>query len=103
MTIDAGWARIGRAYAWLSAEGFLVGAVILLLLNLGVGAPSSPMAGLAGYVNSTWLVVVGSAFLLIGMLALIPVGLALRELLGRSAGPELAATFFLAGALLGAA
>jgi hypothetical protein len=102
MAIDLGWARAGRAYAWLSAEGFLVGAVILLLLNLGVGA--QPGTGLAQYANSTWLVVLGSTFLLLGMLAIIPVGLTLRELLGRGGvGPELVATFFLAGGLLGVA
>jgi hypothetical protein len=78
-----------------------VGAVILLLLNLGVGAAPAE-AGLAQYVSNTWLLVAGSAVLLLGMLALIPVGLALRELLGRGAGPELMATCFLAGGLLGA-
>ena len=86
-------------YAWLGAEGFLVGAVILLLLNLGIGA--QPGTGLAQYANGTWQVVLGSTFLLAGMLALIPVGLTLRELLGRGAGPELMATLFLAGSLLG--
>jgi hypothetical protein len=99
MAIDLGWARAGRAYAWLGAEGFFVGAVILLLLNLGVGA--QPGTGLAQYISGTWLVVIGSAFLLLGMLALIPVGLTLRELLGRGAGPELMVNLFLAGSLLG--
>jgi hypothetical protein len=100
MASDPGWARTGRAYAWLGAEGFLVGAVILLLLNLGVvGGPAEP--GLAQYVSNTWLLVLGSGVLLLGMLALIPVGLALRELLGRGVGPELMATCFLAGSLLG--
>src|SRR5919202_6436756 len=99
MAIDLGWARTGRVYAWLGAEGFLVGAVILLLLNLGIGA--QPGTGLAQYANGTWQVVLGSTFLLAGMLALIPVGLTLRELLGRGAGPEIMATCFLAGSLLG--
>ena len=99
MTIDISWARTGRAYAWLGAEGFLVGAVILVLLNLGVGAP--PAAGASQSLNGTWLLVIGSAFLLLGMLAVIPVGLTLRELLGRGAGPELMATCFVAGSLLG--
>jgi hypothetical protein len=99
MTIDFGWARTGRAYAWLGAEGFLLGAVILVLLNLGVGAPSP--AGSSQYLNSTWLLVAGCAFLLLGMLAVIPVALTLRELLGRGAGPELMATCFVAGSLLG--
>jgi hypothetical protein len=100
MAIDLGWARTGRAYAWLGAEGFLVGAGILLLLNLGVGAQSAT-TGVAQYANNTWLVVAGSAFLVLGMLALIPVGLTLRELLGRGVGPEMVATFFIAGSLLG--
>jgi hypothetical protein len=100
MAIDLGWARTGRAYAWLGAEGFLVGAGILLLLNLGVGAQSAT-TGVAQYANNTWLVVAGSAFLVLGMLALIPVGLTLRELLGRGVGPEMMTTFFVAGSLLG--
>jgi hypothetical protein len=100
MATDPGWARTGRTYAWLGADGFLVGAVILLLLNLGVvGAPSGP--GVSQYLNSTWLVVIGSAFLLLGMLAIIPVGLTLRELLGRGVEPELMGAFFVAGSLLG--
>ena len=99
MAIDVSWARTGRVYAWLGAEGFLVGAVILLLLNLGLGG--QPGTGLAQYASSTWQVVLGSTFLLVGMLAMIPVGLTLRELLGRGAGPELMATLFLAGSLLG--
>ena len=99
MTIDISWARTGRAYAWLGAEGFLVGAVILVLLNLGIGAPSQN--GSSQYLNGTWLLVAGCAFLLLGMLAVIPVGLTLRELLGRGPGPELMATCFVAGSLLG--
>ena len=99
MSIDTRWARTGCAYAWLAAEGFLVGAVILLLLNLGVGV--TPASGLTHYVNTAWLVVAGSACLLLGMLAIIPVGLALREVLGRGPSTELMATFFVAGSLLG--
>jgi hypothetical protein len=91
---------MGRLYAWLSAEGFLVGSVLLLLLglNVGVSAPGT----LGYYRTSTWLVVGGSLFLLVGMLALIAVGLALRELFGRGARAELMAVAFLAGGLLGA-
>ena len=78
MAIDLGWARTGRAYAWLGAESFLVGAIILVLVNMGIGTPSAT-TGLAQYVNTTSLVVIGSGFLLLGMLTIIPVGLMLRE------------------------
>jgi hypothetical protein len=100
VAIDLGWARTGRAYAWLGAESFLVGAIILVLVNMGIGTPSAT-TGLAQYVNTTSLVVIGSGFLLLGMLTIIPVGLMLRELLGRGAGSEMMATFFIAGSLLG--
>jgi hypothetical protein len=100
MAIDLGWARTGRAYAWLGAESFLVGAIILVLVNMGIGTPSAT-TGLAQYVNTTSLVVIGSGFLLLGMLTIIPVGLMLRELLGRGAGSEMMATYFIAGSLLG--
>jgi hypothetical protein len=99
MAIDLGLARTGRAYAWFGAVAFVAGAVIFVLLNLGVGA--SPASGLAQYSNTTFLVAIGSACLLIGMLALIPVGLALREALGRGAEPDLMFTFLVAGSLLG--
>jgi hypothetical protein len=48
-----------------------------------------PGTGPTQYANGTWEIVLGSTFLLVGMLAVIPVGLTLRELLGRGAGPEL--------------
>jgi hypothetical protein len=111
---DAGWLRIGRDYAWLNAVAFVVGTVLFLAVTLGLVGGAFPTYGnehtLAAdsrfaLAQFNWErgayvpTLVSNVAYLVGFLALIPLGMALRHWLGRDGYQQqlMAAGYFVGG------
>ena len=125
--MDAEWRAHGALYARLHAFGFAAGWLVVFLLGtqlMNVFVPFTVPAGLEGLPPGTVrsetetaalfraflghrdairpLLLGGLGALLVGALALLPVGLTLRELFGRGARQSVMLAWFVAGGLLAA-
>lgn len=110
---DPTWYRIGRYAAWINAGCFLGAAVLYLLVDLEVTweraefTTEQPllerMVTFFATEEDRWAQqLVYSLLFAIGFLALIPIGLALRDLLGRNlAISQMIAASFLAAGVIG--
>jgi hypothetical protein len=114
--VDRGWGIVARRAARINAVCYVLGSLLFVLVSFGVTLPAPPAIGTA-YPNHTaaeWTAafamrraawpqeVLYQLLFVAGFLALVPLGLAVRELSGRGGvHPELAAAAFAVGALLG--
>lgn len=111
---DPSWYRIGKWAAWVNAVCYLAAATLFLLVDLQVtwtpaefAADEALLARLVGFFEAerdAWPQVLTYTLLFaIGFLALIPIGLALRDYLGRAlATSQMIAASFLAAGVIGA-
>ena len=110
---DPAWRKIGRVAAWVNAVCYLAAAVLYLLVDLGITWEQAEFSGdlsvlerLARFFvaeQDRWpQELVYSALFAIGFLALIPIGLALRDALGRNlAMSQMVGASFLAAGVIG--
>jgi hypothetical protein len=114
--MSAAWMRIGRSFSWLCLSCLVASLLITLIFTVTAGGDvqrSSGATPLSEEAMSTYFAqrraglgaeYVGQAIRMLAFLAFLPIGRALREVLGREAAyPELMALCFTAGGIIGAA
>lgn len=111
--MDVRWLRIGRIFAWVNAAGYIVASVVSLLLNFGITSPAEPdfiegdeLANIGKFLDHYLAIwpqdFAATLFFGIAFLSLLPIGLALKEILGRDkAGVSLGASSLFAAGIIG--
>ena len=111
---DPAWYSVGKAAAWVNAVCYLVAAALFLLVDLEITWERADLSDAEQPLIEKLITffateqdrwpqeVVYTVLFAIGFLALIPIGLALRDLLGRElAISQMIAASFLAAAVIG--
>lgn len=100
-TSQVTWGRTGRIAAWTYAVAALVGGVLATVASIGIPS-TNDLAKHYSYVRSVWPeLYISFLLLMVAFVSLFPLGVALREKLGRGVRAELLYGSFLAAAIVG--
>lgn len=96
---DRQWRRAGRAFAWAYGGLAIVGGILAAVVSSGIPPTEPDLAHHYAYIRQIWPELYVSFLLLMAaFLALVPIGITLRELFGHSLRSELFyASFLMAG------
>lgn len=98
---DVTWRRTGRIAAWVYAGAALVGGLLVTVVSIGIPS-TDDLAKHYSYVRSVWPeLYISFLLLMVAFVSLAPLGIALRERLGRGVRGELLYASFLAAAIVG--
>lgn len=98
---DAAWRRTGRIAAWVYAVAALAGGVLVTVASIGIPS-TDDLARHYDYVRSVWPeLYISFLLLMVAFVSLLPLGVVLREKLGRGVRSELLYASFLAAAIVG--
>ena len=94
--------RLGRTFAWAFAGLVIVAGVLVTVVSSGLPPTEPDLAKHYAYVRQIWPgLYISFLLFMAASLCLIPVGLVLREVFGRSLRSELLYASFLAAGILG--
>jgi hypothetical protein len=100
--IDPTWARTGRGFAWAYGALTIMAGVLVTIVSVGIPPTEPDLARHYAYIRQIWPELYVSFVLFIAaMTCLFPIGLVLREFLGRSVRSELLYASFLVAAIVG--